>query len=221
MRFSRSAPTRVSVTLPSARGWFSTGRRRAPAAAQQGQPNPNQTAAKAILQDADKAIGASSVKSIAVTGTGRIGSPGQQFAQGDLPRADLKSYSYTADFGSKSAKTDYVRVQGNTPPRRRRNSDPRRAAHHRVGQRQHRVELECARPACCAAGQRRRGSPAADVGRPVRLHQGWPGGPKCGGHRPVFRPAEPDSQVVGFNVKVCDGPCVTSNAGPRGGCVTV
>jgi glyoxylase-like metal-dependent hydrolase (beta-lactamase superfamily II) len=89
----------------------------APAAAQQGQPNPNQAAAKAILQAADKAIGASSVKSIAVTGTGRIGSPGQQFAQGDLPRADLKSYSYIADFGSKSAKTDYVRVQGNNPPR--------------------------------------------------------------------------------------------------------
>jgi hypothetical protein len=33
------------------------------------------------------------------------------------------------------------------------NSDPRRAAHHRVGQRQHRVELERARPARCAAGR--------------------------------------------------------------------
>ena len=35
----------------------------APAAAQQGQPNPNQAAAKAILQAADKAIGASNVRS--------------------------------------------------------------------------------------------------------------------------------------------------------------
>src|SRR6516162_10855934 len=75
----------------------------APAAAQQGQPNPNQAAAKAILQAADKAIGASNVKSLTVAATGRIGSPGQQFAQGDLPRADVKSYTFTADYGSKSA----------------------------------------------------------------------------------------------------------------------
>jgi hypothetical protein len=34
-----------------------------PAAAQQGQPNPNQIAAKAILQAADAAIGASKVHS--------------------------------------------------------------------------------------------------------------------------------------------------------------
>ena len=64
-----------------------------PAAAQQGQPNPDQAAAKAILQAADKAIGASSVMSAVATGTGWIGSPGQQYAQGDLPRADLKSFT--------------------------------------------------------------------------------------------------------------------------------
>ena len=63
----------------------------APAAAQQGQPNPAQAAAKALLQAADKAIGASNVKSSTVTATGWMGSPGQQFAQGDLPRGDLKS----------------------------------------------------------------------------------------------------------------------------------
>ena len=89
----------------------------APAAAQPGQPNPNQAAAKAILQAADKAIGASNVKSYIVTATGWMGSPGQQFAQGDLPRADLKSRTFTADFPSKSLKVDYVRVQGNNPPR--------------------------------------------------------------------------------------------------------
>ncbi len=74
----------------------------APAAAQQGQPNPNQVAGKAILQAADNAIGASKVNSIQMTATGWIGSPGQQFAQGDLPRADLKSYSETIDYSSKS-----------------------------------------------------------------------------------------------------------------------
>ena len=85
----------------------------APAAAQQGQPNPNQTAAKAILQAADKAIGASTVKSLTLTGTGWMGYPGQQFAQGDLPRSDLKSYTATIDYASKSARREYVRVQGN------------------------------------------------------------------------------------------------------------
>jgi glyoxylase-like metal-dependent hydrolase (beta-lactamase superfamily II) len=89
----------------------------APAAAQQGQPNPNQAAAKALLQAADKAIGASNVKSYVATATGWMASPGQQFAQGDLPRADLKSYTVTTDYASKSQKRDYVRVQGNNPPR--------------------------------------------------------------------------------------------------------
>src|ERR1700747_2570828 len=85
----------------------------APALAQQGQPNPNQAAAKAILQAADKAIGASNVRSFSVTGTGWMGYPGEQFAQGALPRSDVKSFTYTADYGSKSNKFDYVRVQGN------------------------------------------------------------------------------------------------------------
>src|SRR6516162_8838207 len=88
-----------------------------PAAAQQGQPNPNQAAAKAILQAADKAIGASNVRSVIATGTGWIGSPGQQFAQGDLPRADMKSFTLARDFAGKSGKFEYVRVQGNNPPR--------------------------------------------------------------------------------------------------------
>jgi glyoxylase-like metal-dependent hydrolase (beta-lactamase superfamily II) len=89
----------------------------APAAAQQGQPNPNQAAAKALLQAADKAIGASSVKSMTVSATGWMGYPGQQFSEGDLPRSDLKSYTVTIDYPSKSAKREYVRVQGNNVAR--------------------------------------------------------------------------------------------------------
>src|SRR5580692_8301426 len=88
-----------------------------PAAAQQGQPNPNQVAAKALLQAADKAIGASSVNSYIASSTGWRGYPGQQFAEGDLPHSDLKSNVRTVDFDSKSAKSDYVRVQGNNGPR--------------------------------------------------------------------------------------------------------
>jgi glyoxylase-like metal-dependent hydrolase (beta-lactamase superfamily II) len=89
----------------------------APAAAQQGQPNPNQVAGKAILQAADAAIGASKVHSYVASSTGWRGYPGQQFAQGDLPRTDLKSNVNSVDFDSKSAKTEYVRVQGNNIPR--------------------------------------------------------------------------------------------------------
>src|SRR5215471_15547282 len=88
----------------------------APAVAQQGQPNPAQQAAKALLQAADKAIGASSVKSLSATAAnGRMGYPGQQFARGDLPRTDLKTNTYTVDYPSKSAKWEYTRVQGNNP----------------------------------------------------------------------------------------------------------
>ncbi len=82
-----------------------------PAMAQ--QPNPNQAAAKTLLQAADKAMGASYLKSWTASGTGWMGYPGQQFAQGDLPRTDLKSYTETIDLGSKSAKWEYTRVQGN------------------------------------------------------------------------------------------------------------
>ena len=84
-------------------------------AAEQGQPNANQTAAKTILQAASKAIGASNVKSFTATSTGWMGYPGQQFARGDLPRSDLKSYTVTIDYASKSARREYVRVQGNNP----------------------------------------------------------------------------------------------------------
>jgi hypothetical protein len=80
----------------------------APAAAQNGPPS-----AASLLQAADKAIGASSVKSFTLAATGWMGYPGQQFAQGDLPHSDLKSYNFTGDFPSKSAKWAYVRVQGN------------------------------------------------------------------------------------------------------------
>jgi hypothetical protein len=84
----------------------------APAAAQNGPPS-----ATPLLQAADKAIGASNVKSFTLAATGWMGYPGQQFAQGDINHSDLKSFTATGDFPSKSAKWDYVRVQGNNGPR--------------------------------------------------------------------------------------------------------
>jgi len=88
-----------------------------PAGAQNAPPNPAQAAAKDLLQAADKAIGASKVKSYVISSTGWMGYPGQQFAQGDLPHSDLKSWVRTVDYDSKSSKNDYVRVQGNNGPR--------------------------------------------------------------------------------------------------------
>ncbi len=74
--------------------------------------------AASLLQAADKASGASAVKSVVYTGTGRLGYPGQQYnSMGDLPRTDLKTYSASIDYVSKSSKEEFVRVQGDNIPR--------------------------------------------------------------------------------------------------------
>jgi len=88
-----------------------------PALAQQQQPNPNQAAAKALLQAADKAMGASFVKGWTASGTGWMGYPGQQYAQGDLPRTDAKNFVETVDLASKSGSWQWTRAQGNNPIR--------------------------------------------------------------------------------------------------------
>src|ERR1700733_8839404 len=65
--------------------------------------------AKSFLQSADKAIGASGVKSVVYTGTGTIRYVGQSFdPNGDWPRAPLTSYTNTIDYGSKSSKEEYA-----------------------------------------------------------------------------------------------------------------
>src|SRR5215467_15328435 len=74
--------------------------------------------AKALLQAADNAVGASKVNSIQYTGTGRISYLGQNFSTtDDLPRVDMKSWSQTIDYTNKASKEEMVRVQGNNPPR--------------------------------------------------------------------------------------------------------
>src|SRR5215831_334773 len=65
--------------------------------------------ANSLLQAADKAMGASAVKSVAYSGTGTIRYPGQNFEpNGDWPRAPMTSYNATIDYGSKSAKEEYA-----------------------------------------------------------------------------------------------------------------
>jgi len=72
--------------------------------------------AKGLLQAADKAIGASAVNSVQYNATGWIRFLGQNFtADQDWNRVDLQSYAATIDYASKSAREEYVRVQGNNP----------------------------------------------------------------------------------------------------------
>jgi glyoxylase-like metal-dependent hydrolase (beta-lactamase superfamily II) len=69
-----------------------------------------------LLQAADRAMGASAVSSIQYSATGWMRPVGQSFAaDDDWPRLDLKSYSATIDYGSRSGKEEYVQIQGNNP----------------------------------------------------------------------------------------------------------
>ncbi len=74
--------------------------------------------ARSVLQAADRAMGASNLKSIQYSGTGWHGAVGQSFSPDlDWPRSDLKSYTRTIDYDARSSKEEFVRVLGNNPPR--------------------------------------------------------------------------------------------------------
>ena len=74
--------------------------------------------ARTVLQAADRAMGASNLKSIQYSGTGWHGAVGQSFSPDlDWPRSDLKSYTRTIDYDARSSKEEFVRVLGNNPPR--------------------------------------------------------------------------------------------------------
>ena len=77
----------------------------APAAAQD---------ARALLQAADKAIGASAVNSVQYSGTGWLAAFGQSYAtDGDWPRFELRSYTNTIGYGRRD-----VRLNGSVDPGR-------------------------------------------------------------------------------------------------------
>ena len=162
----------------------------------QNQPTPAQAAAKTLLQAADKATGASTVKSWSISGTGWMGYPGQQFAQGDLPRTDLKNFAFTADLASKSSRWEYVRVQGNNIPRGGGAGFPVQGELSYVegGSGNLGWNVNPARPDRSHPAARRRRSPAQALGPPGRLHPGGAGGQQRVGHRPVFLPTKPHSE---------------------------
>jgi glyoxylase-like metal-dependent hydrolase (beta-lactamase superfamily II) len=71
--------------------------------------------AKAVLQQADAAMGVSNVKSLQYTATGYVTALGQNYSSAldeTWPRFELKSFVRTVDFDSKSMREDQVRVQG-------------------------------------------------------------------------------------------------------------
>lgn len=178
----------------------------APAAAQNAAPNPNQAAAKALLQAADKAIGASSVKSFTQTATGWRGYPGQQFAQGDLPRSDSTG-TFTVDFASKSIKNDYVRTQG-------KNAIRGGGAGFPVQGEQHFTELVNGNMAWNMTPQGPVRQSAVDAGdRELLLWANPIGFIKAGLEAPnaavtdrYFGRQNRAVKVVRFTTKVCDGP---------------
>ncbi len=88
--------------------------------------------ARAFLQTADKATGASKVNSIQYTGTGWIAFLGQNFSTvDDWPRVDLKTYTATIDYETQVGVGRLYPRAGQEPATRRwrRLPDPGRAAH--------------------------------------------------------------------------------------------
>jgi glyoxylase-like metal-dependent hydrolase (beta-lactamase superfamily II) len=174
----------------------------APAAAQNGPPS-----AASLLQAADKAIGASNVKSFITTHTGWRGYPGQQFAQGDLPRTDSKG-TFTVDFASKSNLSDYVRVQGNNIARGGGAGFP-------VQGEQHFTELVSGNYAWNLNAQGQPVAQPADVAgdRQLTIWTNPPGFIKAAqeaGNATItdryYGRQNRTVKVVAFTTKVCDGP---------------
>jgi glyoxylase-like metal-dependent hydrolase (beta-lactamase superfamily II) len=75
--------------------------------------------ARAVLQAAAAAMGATGLKTIQYTGAGWIAAVGQSYtaASGDWPRFEVTTYTRTIDYDARSLRDEYVRRQGGNPPR--------------------------------------------------------------------------------------------------------
>jgi glyoxylase-like metal-dependent hydrolase (beta-lactamase superfamily II) len=86
-----------------------------PGGAQTPAPAPN---ARAVLQAADNAIGASRLNSVDYSATGLVTVLGQNYSSSlddTWPRFDLKSYHRVIDYLARSMREEQVRVQGSWP----------------------------------------------------------------------------------------------------------
>src|SRR4030095_13952083 len=73
--------------------------------------------AKAVLQAASTAMGATNLKSIQYSGAGWNAAVGQSFsANDDCPRFEVTKYTRTIDYDGRSSREELTRRQGNYPP---------------------------------------------------------------------------------------------------------
>ena len=73
--------------------------------------------ARAVLQTAAKTMGADSLKTIQITGTGMNAAFGQSYSpDADWPRFEVTRYTKTIDYDAKSSREQITRRQGNNPP---------------------------------------------------------------------------------------------------------
>jgi glyoxylase-like metal-dependent hydrolase (beta-lactamase superfamily II) len=73
--------------------------------------------ARAVLQAASSAMGATNLKSIQYSGTGWNAAVGQSFsANDDWPRFEVTSYTRTIDYEGRSSREELTRRQGTYPP---------------------------------------------------------------------------------------------------------
>ena len=73
--------------------------------------------ARAVLQAAAKNMGADTLRTIEISGTGMNAAVGQSFAPGtDWPRFEVTSYTKTIDYENRASSEQITRRQGNYPP---------------------------------------------------------------------------------------------------------
>ena len=74
--------------------------------------------ARTVLQAVAKNIGADTVKTIQISGTGFNAAPGQSYSPTeDWPRFEVTSYTKRIDYDARSSREQITRRQGNYPPR--------------------------------------------------------------------------------------------------------
>src|SRR5262245_38119702 len=74
--------------------------------------------AKTLLETVSTAMGAGNLKTIEFVGSGVTFTHGQAHERfGPLPRFDVKSYRYTADYSTPGSRIERIRVQGSNPVR--------------------------------------------------------------------------------------------------------
>ena len=74
--------------------------------------------ARSVVEAAAKAMGATDLRTIQMTGAGWIAAVGQSYAlTNDWPRFEVPAYTKVIDYDAGVSREEYTRRQGNYPPR--------------------------------------------------------------------------------------------------------